>query len=157
MYKVEEITVYSRMALSSNTVRLLRWMYWIVAICAHLYVCYNLFVLDRPITGVVWLILGLLLIFVMYLYYFPLGDNASSWPPYITMCPDYLTAVQTNNTTVCMDYVGLNNPGIRRMNPATPILPSDPSYSQYIFDPSGTTSQKIAAAQSRGLTWEGLF
>lgn len=146
------------MALSANTLKLLRWMYWIVAIFAHLYVCYSLFVLDRPITGVVWLILGLVLIFVMYLYYFPLGDNISSWPPYITTCPDYLTAVtQSNGATVCMDYVGLNNPGIKTMNPATPIPQSDPTYSQYIFDPSGTTSQKITAAQARGLTWEGLF
>jgi hypothetical protein len=146
------------MALSKKTLRLLKWMYWIVAIFAHLYICYNLFVLDRPITGVVWLILGLVLIFVMYLYYFPLGDNGSSWPPYVTTCPDYLTAVtQTSGTTVCMDYVGLNNPSIRKTDPSNPPLPLDPSYSQYIFDPAGTTNQKITNARARGLTWQGLF
>lgn len=146
------------MALSKKTLRLLKWMYWIVGIFAHLYICYNLFVLDRPITGVVWLILGLVLIFVMYLYYFPPDDSGSSWPPYVTTCPDYLTAVtQTDGVTVCMDYVGLNNPNIRTTDPRHPPMPSEPNYSQYIFDPAGTTSQKITNAQARGLTWQGLF
>jgi hypothetical protein len=146
------------MALSKKTLRLLKWMYWIVAICAHLYVCYTLFVLDRPITGVVWLILGLVLIFVMYLYYFPPGDSGSSWPPYITSCPDYLTSVtQPNGATLCMDYVGLNNPRIAKTNPSNPPRSSDSNYATYTFDPSGTASQKSNNAQARGLTWQGLF
>jgi hypothetical protein len=146
------------MPISKKTLRLLKWVYWIVAIFCHLYLCYQLFVLDRPITGVVWLILGLVLLLVMYIYYFPPGDSGSSWPPYITTCPDYLTAVtQTNGSVLCLDYVGLNNPGIKKSNPASPPQPTDSDYTQHIFNPEGTVSQKIAAAQSRGLTWQGLF
>jgi len=145
------------MALSKKTLRLLKWVYWIVALFCHLFLCYQLFTLDRPIVGIVWLILGLVLLLVMYVYYFPPAGE-SSWPPYITTCPDYLTAVtQANGSVLCLDYVGLNVPGMKKSDPAHPPQPADSDYTQRIFNPEGTVSQKITAAQSRGLTWQGLF
>jgi len=138
------------MAVSKNTLRLMKWLYWIIGIFCHLYLCYILFVTERAITGVLWLILGLVLLFIMYLYYFPPGDNSTNWPPYITMCPDYLTSLAPN---ACVDFVGLNS-GLKKSDPANLPPLTDRSY---VFDPSGTKDQKIQAAQALGLTWQGLY
>ena len=142
------------MPVSKNTLRLMKSLYWIVGIFMHLYVCYILFVSDRAITGVLWLILGLVILFIMYLYYFPPGDASSSWPPYVTSCPDYLTMVNPN---ACLDFVGLNSPFLKKSDPSNPPQPTDNNYSQYAFDPTGTKDQKIRNAQSKGLTWMGLI
>jgi len=128
-------------------------LYWIVGIFMHLWLCYLLFVSNRAITGVVWLILGLLLLVIMYMYYFPPGDPGSSWPPYVTYCPDYMTRV---SDSVCMDFVGLNSQ-IQKADPANPPRPADVQYNRYVFDPRGNVSQKVANARAKGLTWEGLF
>ena len=129
-------------------------LYWIVGIFMHLYLCYILFTTDRAITGVLWLVLGLVLLFIMFFYFFPAGDASSSWPPYVTSCPDYLTKM---SPTACLDFVGLNSQYIKKADPENPPNPADSTYSQYAFDPSGTADQKIANARSKGLTWEGLF
>ena len=128
-------------------------LYWIVGIFMHLWLCYILFVGNRAITGVVWLILGLFLLFVMYMYYFPPGAPGSSWPPSTTYCPDYMTRV---SDSVCMDFVGLHSQ-IQKADPANPPQPTESQYNRYVFDPRGTVSQKIAHARAKGLTWEGLF
>ena len=141
------------MTVSKNTLKLTKALYWIVSIFMHLWVCYTLFMADRAITGVAWLILGLVLIFIMYVYYFPPGDPGSSWPPYVTYCPDYLTKI---SPTVCMDFVGLDSK-LRKADPDHLPQPTDSNYAQYVFNPTGTVSQKIANAQAKGLTWEGLF
>lgn len=141
------------MSTSKKTLKLMKSLYWIVGIFMHLWLCYILFVGNRAITGVVWLILGLLLLFVMYMYYFPPGDPGSSWPPYITYCPDYMTRV---SDSVCMDFVGLNSQ-IQKADPANPPQPTESQYNRYVFDPRGSVSQKIAHARAKGLTWEGLF
>ena len=139
--------------LSKNTTKLVKTLYWIIGFFSHLYVCYLLFVTDRAITGIIWFILGLILLFVMYLYYFPNG-NTNTWPPYVTVCPDYLTSV---TPTACMDFVGLHNQYIKKANPSNLPQPSESEYSRYVFDPTGTKNQKITNAQSKGLTWEGLY
>jgi len=149
------------MSLSKKTLRLLKFMYWIVAIFIHLYVCYKLFTSERPITGVVWLVLGFVLLFVMYFYYFNSLDNESSWPPYITVCPDYLTSIPEtpgSKVIVCVDFVGLNNPNIQKSDPAFPPVPTDSDYNKKVFRINGmTTSEKIKSAKDKDLTWQGLF
>jgi hypothetical protein len=97
----------------------------------------------------------------MYMYYFAPGDASSNWPPYITMCPDYLTSVDQadgkgGSALVCFDFVGLNSK-LLKSDPQHLPQPSDTNYSRYAFNPSGTVAQKVANAQSNGLTWQGLF
>lgn len=138
------------MALSANELRLAKWLYWIILIAAHLYICYMLFTTQRPIAAIIWLILGAMLIYIMYPYYFPPGGAGSQWPPYITACPDYLTVLAPN---LCVDYVGLNSPRLKKSDPEVPPPPTD---STRVFNASGTLSQKAANAQSYGLTWEGV-
>ena len=139
------------MALSHTALVFAKWMYWIFALAIHLGLCYFLFKTSRAIAGMLWFLVGLLLIYVMYSVYFPAGDADSSWPPYLTACPDYLT-ILTPGTSACVDYVGLNTQLVRS-DPAHPPLPTD---STRVFDASGTIQQKAAKAQQYGLTWEGV-
>ena len=125
-------------------------LYWIILTLAHLYVCYLLFATSRAIAGIVWLILGFLLIFIMYPVYFPPGDPGSQWPPYVSACPDYLTRI---GPTACVDYVGLNTPLLKKSDPK---LPPDVGDSTKVFDAAGSRAVKAAKVQQFGMSWEGI-
>jgi hypothetical protein len=137
------------MALSNNTLTLVKSLYWIIFTLLHLYICYILFSTSRAITGILWLILGFMLIYIMYAVYFPAGAD-NKWPPYVTACPDYLTMIRPNQ---CVDFVGLNSPLLKKSDPANPPAAGD---SAHIFDSSGSVQQKAARAQQYGLSWEGV-
>lgn len=141
------------MAFSKSTLTLMKSLYWIFTVAIHLYLCYILFVSDRAIAGVLWLVTGFLLIYIMYYVYFPKGDPGSTWPPYIRPCPDYLTQV---TPTACMDFVGLYSPKLKKANPDMLPKPTDPDYYQYAFNPTGNMAQKTAKTNQYGLTWEGV-
>lgn len=138
------------MALGKNETRLAKWLYWIILVAAHLYICYLLFTNNRAIAGIIWLILGFMLIYIMYPYYFPSNGNGRSWPPYIAACPDYLTLIAPN---ACVDFVGLNTPLLKKSDPALPPAITDTTR---VFNSTGTIQQKAAKAQQYGLTWEGI-
>lgn len=138
------------MALGKNELRLAKWLYWILLSAGHLFLCYLLFTNNRAIAGVMWLVLGFLLIYIMYPVFFPLGDPSAQWPPYITACPDYLTLIAPN---ACADFVGLNSPLLKKSDPALPPAVSDTTR---VFDSSGTVAQKAAKTQQYGLSWEGV-
>jgi hypothetical protein len=142
------------MALSTNALKLMKALYWILLSLVQLYICYLLFTTNRAIAGILWLILGFIIIYVVYPYYFPPGDPGSHWPPYITACPDYLTMISgADGRPLCVDYVGLNSPLLKKSDPALPPAAGD---SAHVFDPSGTVAQKAAKAQQYGLSWEGV-
>ena len=138
------------MAFSTRVLILLKWLYWIILTCVHLYICYILFATSKAIAGILWLIFGFVILFLMYPYFFPPGDPGSHWPPYITACPDYLTKIGPN---ACVDFVGLNSPLLKKADPAHPPALTD---SSKVFDPSGSVSDKAAKAQQYGLSWEGV-
>jgi hypothetical protein len=141
------------MAMSRNTLTLMKWLYWIFTVAIHLYICYILFVSDRAIVGILWLISGFLLLYIMYFVYFPSSSSGSTWPPYIRPCPDYLTQI---TPSACMDLVGLSSPKLKKANRDMLPKPSDPDYQSYVFDPTGNMSQKVARSNQYGLTWEGV-
>lgn len=138
------------MAFSALTLKLLKSLYWILGLFAHLYITYLLFATGRAIAGVLWLIVGIMLLWLIYPVYFPFGDPGSHWPPYIRSCPDYLTQLYPNG---CVDYAHLNSPLLKPSDPSNPPQRGD---SQHIFDSSGTVQQKAARAQQYGLSWEGI-
>jgi len=140
------------MAFSKRTLKLFKWLYWIFLILVQLYITYIFFASDRIILGCLWLVTGFILIFVFYFYYFPLGDPGSSWPPYITPCPDYMTQIAPGK---CVDYVGLHAPSIKKSDPSLPPPPLNDA--SHVFDGSGSMSQKAVAAQQNGLSWEGVL
>lgn len=140
------------MAFGKTTLRLLKWMYWVVLLLAHIYIVYLMFVTDRAILAILWMIVGLIMIFVFYFYYFPWGDPGTIWPPYVTACPDYLTSIGNSR---CVDYVGLHSSKIRKSDPTLtpPTSDSDPA----VFVNSGTPAQKAANAAARDLSWQGVI
>ena len=138
------------MAISTRTITLFKWLYWIILTCVHLYICYILFATNRAIAGIIWLILGFMLIFLLYPVYFPMGDPGSKWPPYVRACPDYLTMIAPN---ACVDYVGLNSAKLQKSDPAHPPIITDATK---VFNASGDVGEKAAKAQSYGLSWEGV-
>jgi hypothetical protein len=138
------------MALSNQTLYLMKCLYWVLLTCAHLYVCYILIVTGRSIAGIIWLILGFILIAILYPVYFPPGNPGSQWPPYLSACPDYMTLIAPNK---CVDYVGLNSSILKMSDPAHPPPETD---STYVFDSSGSMSEKAAKAQRYGFSWEGV-
>lgn len=139
------------MALGKEELKLSKALYWIILTAVHLYVCYLLFMNDRAIAGILWLVLGFMLIYIMYPVYFPNGGAGTRWPPYVTSCPDYLTLIAPN---VCADFVGLGSPILKKSDPANPPGPND---SSYVFKPTGTVADKAALAQQYGLSWEGIL
>jgi len=138
------------MALSKQTLYLAKCLYWIILSLAHLYICYILFTTNRAISGVLWLILGFILLGIMYPVYFPPGNPGSQWPPYISGCPDYMTMIAPN---FCVDYVGLHSGIIKKSSPNTPPATSDTTR---VFNSSGSVAQKASNAQQMGLSWEGI-
>jgi hypothetical protein len=138
------------MAFSKTTLTLFKWLYWVLGLAVHLYICYMLFTKGRAITGILYGILGLMLLWLMYPVYFPPGDPGSQWPPYIRSCPDYLTQLYPDG---CVDYGHLNSPLLKPSDPANPPKRGD---SQFVFDSSGSVKQKAARAQQFGLSWEGI-
>ncbi len=141
------------MALSKTTLRLAKILYWVFMIFIHLFIVYQLFAIGngRPIAAVIWLILGLMLIYIMYPYYFPPGDPGASWPPYVTACPDYLTLIAPN---ACVDYVGLHSPSLKKSDPSLPPPPITDT--AHVFNSGGSLAEKAAKAQQYGLSWEGV-
>lgn len=139
------------MALGKEELKLSKALYWIILTAVHLYVCYLLFMNNRAIAGILWLVLGFILIYIMYPVYFPNGGASTRWPPYVTTCPDYLTLIAPN---ACADFVGLGSPILKKSDPALPPSPND---SSYVFKPTGTVAEKAALAQQYGLSWEGIL
>jgi len=138
------------MAFSARALKLLKSLYWVIFTLAHLYICYLLFATNRAIAGIMWLIFGFILLFIMYPVYFPFGDPGARWPPYVAGCPDYLTKIGPNS---CVDYVGLNSSLLSKSDPSMPPTEGD---STKVFDTSGSLAQKAARTQQYGLSWEGV-
>jgi hypothetical protein len=141
------------MALSQNTIWIAKLLYWLLLSAGNLYLCYLLITTGRAMAGILMLVLGFVLIYILYPYYFPPGMGTGQWPPYITTCPDYLTLVRGSD---CMDFVGLGSPLLKKADRQHPPQPTDSDYSQYVFDSSGTREQKAARAQQYGLSWQGV-
>ena len=139
------------MAKSSKATTFAIWGYWIVLVLALIGVSAVLFKTQRPIAALIWVLAGLMLIYIFYPIYFPMDVRAVTWPPYISSCPDYLTLLRPNQ---CVDFVGLNSPLLNKSDPNNP--PPANGGSTVIFDSSGTSAQQTARAQQYGLSWEGL-
>ena len=141
------------MAVSSNTLKFIKGLYWVLFTAIHLFVCYKLFLAEHVITCVLWFVFGFILIFAMYFIYFPQVESDSSWPPYVSTCPDYLSVV---SPTACMDFVGINSAILKKADPKNMPPLTSPESAKYIFNPVGNVAEKARKAQQYGLTWEGI-
>lgn len=143
----------------------------IVAVLVSTIGTYTFYTNDRVIGSLVFL-LGAILTFVFYgLRWFSdanIMSNSSpvQWPPYVNMCPDYLTYYKRKTasgitTDTCVDRIGVSK------NNKLSLFPADGNVNNendsYFFplktdseDATKKRAQLCARAIEYGLTWEGV-
>jgi len=130
---------------------------------------YKFFASHRMISAVIFLI-GSIAIFIFYgIRWFgkagtPFNSAPVHWPPYINMCPDYLTYFKrgsgTSTVDTCIDRIGVSRNNRLDVFPASGTPPSDDKY----YFPLATASQDPVSKRNElcmrtveyGLTWEGV-
>jgi hypothetical protein len=85
----------------------------------------------------------------------------TKWPPYISVCPDFLTLTQVDNKPYCVDQLGVsrNNGTSIGMNKYTAGT-TDPK-ALFNLNTNLSGEARIAAlvteCQTKGVTWEGVY
>ena len=154
-----------------------KWVYWILGLLLVGVACYYIYnVMTRPVAGILVFMGGILALYFYYVKWFVIPEKRPDWPPYQTVCPDYLTPVSpgydmsigTNGKTVatpkqggqfkCVDFVGVSRNGrLKRASPAN--LQSQITQGDYTFpvNPNEKPQALKARLQSYGLTWVSMF
>ena len=146
-----------------------KWTYWGLGLLILFGVSYVLYeVLDRQIASVLVFIGGILILYFYYVKLFIAAALNPDWPPYQTVCPDYLTPVspgysssgqaQPNSAIRCVDFVGVSKKG--RLKKADPrniesALKSDEF--SFRIDPKESSESLQNRLQTYCLTWVSLF
>ena len=115
---------------------------------------------QRPIAGILYLILAILIFVFFGLRWFGASGagRAVQWPPIINSCPDYLTKYERTKTDgtkeqTCIDLVGVSK-NCNAMDKWPTNATTPPSDNKYYFSLAGTMEEKCARAKAVGLTWE---
>ena len=135
------------------------YIYWGLGIVASLAAGYLLYKLNFQIAGVLTFLGCILALFYYYVKWFQIPSQTSSWPPYTTPCPDFLTLVDPGTTSgiaKCMDYVGVSSNG--QLNKADPKNAAHRTNATYNFsiDKNNKTQDLCEAAAGYGLTWSSI-
>ena len=101
-------------------------------------------------------------IFFGFRWYSPSGaaakKPAGAWPPVINYCPDFMTLMNINGEQVCVDTVGIAQPGgISMWSDATQ---TDERYLFHLFlqlSGSDRVKQLCKQASAKMVTWEGVW
>ena len=163
-------------AVASSTTYIAKWIYWIVGILFLGAVSYFLFnTLDRQIASVLVFIGGVLALYYYYVKWFLTGAG-KKWPPYQTMCPDYLTPIspgydatrgasgnmvnapKAGGVFKCVDFVGVSRNGrLKKIKPneVQKALQSDST--SFPINPRESQQALKARLNTYGLSWISLF
>ncbi len=156
--------------------RIAKYVYWIlgvVLVFGASYYLYNL--MSRPVASILVFMGGVLALYFYYVKWFVIPEMRPSWPPYQTLCPDYLTPVspgyditreggkqiakpKNGGKFKCVDFVGVSRNGaLKRANPAQ--LQTQLQNPSYVFeiDPDEKREQLRSRLQSNGLSWITMF
>jgi len=168
----------SNMKLNSTVMGILKTLYWIFAIVLVGYTCYYVYnVMERPVAGILLFLGGVMAAYFYYVKWFIITAKNPAWPPYQTVCPDYLTPVapgytQTVNPTTgavsmqapadaslrCVDFVGVSTNGLlKRANPATIKTQLNMDNYAMKIDPKATVEDLRAKVGQYGLSWLSLL
>ena len=152
----------------STGTRIMKWMYWIVGLAFVFAVCYFLFnMLDRQIASVLVFIGGVLILYFYYVKWFIASAKSPAWPPYHTLCPDYLTPVPPGSDgsmnskgglVKCVDFVGVSRNGVFKKSDPRKLqeaLRSDTT--SFTIYPKQSPETLKSRLQTYGLTWISLF
>jgi hypothetical protein len=141
---------------------LLQWGYWIAFVNVLLIACYALWMLQLPITAVLFGVSSFLTLGIVYYFqWFKNPNDLNLWAPPVSACPDYLVQYGPNK---CADPLGISQaspmPNARRLRRLPPAgLPADGNTEEYILDfgSNSSVAAKAKLAQEYGLTWEGVI
>jgi len=151
---------------------ILRWVYTILALLAVIGGSWYLFnKAERPIAGILYFIGGVIAAYFYWVKWFMIPAMKPDWPPYQTICPDYLTPISPGYTTdadgnqvagggkiKCVDFVGVSQNGLLKVaNPTQ--LNNQLNMTQYAFtvDPKMTRDDLKAQVDTYGLSWQTMF
>jgi len=154
--------VSTNQRLANGLRRIAKYAYWILGIALVGGVVYYLYsVMQRPVAAVLVLVGGILALYFYYVKWFVVAAKNAKWPPYQTLCPDYLTPVPPgpNNAQLkCVDYVGVSTNGrFKVMDPKNRAsLINRDDYAFPIIKGEAPEDLKMRL-QTYGLSWLSLF
>ena len=163
---------------TKNTImRIAKYVFWILGLIlvgGSAYYLYN--VMSRPVSGVLVFMGGMLALYFYYVKWFVIPLSRPAWPPYQTVCPDYLTPISpgynmtrdANGKDVaqpvnggkfkCVDFVGVSRNGkLKKVDPtALQTQLVNPNYT-FEIDPKEKPESLRSRLQSVGLSWITMF
>lgn len=160
----------------AGLIKTAKYTYVILGLAMILSISYFLFnVMNRQITAVLFFMAGVLALYFYYVKWFVAPAQGKAWPPFQTVCPDYLTplspgynmtkdasgkdiAMPTDGKFKCVDFVGVSKNGyLRRASPAAiQQQMADPRF-YFEVDPKEKPSDLKLRLQTYGLSWVSLF
>lgn len=153
-----------------NTVA--RWVYTILALIVVFYGSYYIFTkMERQIAGILYFIGAVIAVYFYWVKWFVIPGAKPEWPPYQTMCPDYLTPVAPGyekdargrmvpgqGGMKCVDFIGVSTNGTLKMA-SKGSLHTQINNPEYVFTiaPKMSREQLRAQVNARGLSWQSMF
>jgi hypothetical protein len=138
----------------------MKYVYWIVGVGALLFVCHYLYnVMLRPIASVLVFMGGVLALYFYWVKWF-VATEKGQWPPYQSICPDYLTplAPGTGGQVKCMDFVGVSrNQRIKVADPKRSTEQSSDAAYTFVVQPGEDKNSLRQRVQTYGLSWMSLL
>lgn len=137
-----------------------KYAYWIVGVGALLYACHYLYnVMVRPVASVLVFMGGVLALYFYWVKWFTMTDKGQ-WPPYQSICPDYLTplAPGSGGQVKCMDFVGVSrNRRIKVADPRRSTEQSNDAQYTFVVNPAEDKASLRQRIQTYGLSWVSLL
>lgn len=160
------------MAFSPDTLRTLERIYWI-AMSFSLGICvYIIYKQRKVLEAVLITLIGVTAIFYYWIKWFKVVKPNDLWPPYVSPCPDYLSAVGPavtgDSRTVCMDFVGVSTKPVIFKKARSDRIPrfNDVDYYSFVYDSSSSQQEgestdeyrtrKCGQVAALGLSWSGV-
>lgn len=138
----------------------MKYVYWIVGVGALLFACHYLYnVMLRPVASVLVFMGGVLALYFYWVKWFVTTEKAQ-WPPYQSICPDYLTplAPGTGGQVKCMDFVGVSrNQRIKVADPKRSTEQSNDAAYTFVVQPGEDKNSLRQRVQTYGLSWMSLL
>lgn len=137
-----------------------KYVYWIVGLGALLFTCYYLYnIMIRPVASILIFMGGVLALYFYWVKWF-IASEKSQWPPYQSICPDYLTplAPGEGGNVKCMDFVGVSrNNRIKVADPRRSTEQANESQFAFVVQPGEDKNSLRQRIQTYGLSWVSLL
>jgi hypothetical protein len=137
-----------------------KYAYWIVGVGALLFACHYLYnVMMRPVAAVLVFMAGVLALYFYWVKWFAMTEKGQ-WPPYQSICPDYLTPLAPGNggQVKCMDFVGVSrNQRIKVADPRRSMEQANDPQFTFVVNPKEDKASLRQRIQSYGLSWTSLL